>query len=228
MRAPLLLAFAALALVGAAPVATPLGLDGFVPDEILPPPPADSSPAHHAEIAELAALERSRTAADLEAARADDRTKNASIFANAIGPGFMLDRLPETARLMALVRASEKAAANRAKDEFKRPRPWIVNPGIGACSRDDEPLSSYPSGHATMAFAMGSVLARLFPARAAPIMARAQLYAEHRLVCEMHYRSDVGAGETLGTVVAERLMTDPEFRAQFARAQTELAARAIR
>lgn len=221
----LFVSLAALALAGAAPnEASLLTETDVVPEAILPPPPAETSAAHRAELAELAAMEASRTPAEVAAAKADDATKGASIFAEAIGTGFALDRLPETARLMAEVRTAEKFAADRAKAAFRRPRPWIANPSIKACSTDDEPLSSYPSGHTTMGYSMAAVLARLVPSRAPAIMARAARYGESRLVCEVHYRSDVTAGETLGLVVAERLMAKPAFQVQYARAAAELAA----
>lgn len=199
-----------------------LGPADVVSGQVLPPPPAPGSIQSRIERDELAVVERSRTAADIAAAKSDSETKNASIFRDAIGPAFDLDRLPQTALLMAMVRESEKAAADRAKDYFKRPRPWIANPRIGACSRADEPLSSYPSGHATMGYSMAAVLSRLVPQRAPAIMARAAAYAQSRIICEVHYRSDVTAGEALGLIVAERLMQKPEFRDQFNRARAEL------
>lgn len=190
--------------------------------QVLPPPPAPNSAQARAERAELEAVERTATAAELAAARNDDTTKNASVFRDAIGPGFELDRLPQTALLMAMVRGTEKASADRAKDYFKRPRPWIVDPKIHACSRNDDPLSSYPSGHTTMAYSMGAILSQLIPNRAPAIMARAAQYAQNRIICEVHFRSDVTAGEALGLIVAERLMQKPQFRAQFNRARQEL------
>jgi acid phosphatase (class A) len=213
-----------LALAAAAPPPVSLlGPGDLVSAQILPPPPIANSPQAQAEQAELATIERSRTSAAVDAAKRDSATKDASIFAEAIGPRFRLERLPQTALLMAMVRGSEKVAADRAKAYFKRPRPWIANPSIAACSRNDEPLSSYPSGHATMGFSMGAVLSRLVPQRASAIMARAARYGESRLVCEVHYRSDVTAGEALGLIVAERLMAKPSFRLQFNRARAELA-----
>ena len=228
MRAVMIGALA-LVLVGASPAKEPSLLTDadIAPASILPPPPGDDSAAHRAEIAELAAIEAGRTASELAAAQYDSATKDASVFAEAIGPAFDLAKLPETERLMAMVRSSEKFAADRAKAAFKRPRPWIGLPAIKACSRDDEPLTSYPSGHTTMGFSMGAVLARLIPGKAEAIMARAARYGESRLVCEVHFRSDVTAGEVLGLVVAERLMAKPEFVAQYARAQAELREAAI-
>jgi len=190
----------------------------------LPAPPADGSAAAKAEVAELHAIEAARSAEALASAKSDDETKNASIFARIMGPGFDLKALPATAKLMGEVRTEEKVAADSAKAYFKRKRPWIVDPSFRSCSRDDEPLSGYPSGHATMGFAMAVVLADMAPDRAQALLARAQVYADNRLVCGMHFRSAIVAGQVLGTVVANDLLANPAFRADRDAAEAELRA----
>jgi acid phosphatase (class A) len=74
-----------------------------------------------------------------------------------------------------------------------------------------------------MGYAMASILARLNPSKAPAIMARAAEYAHNRLVCEVHFSSDVTAGQAYGMMIAERLMEQPGFVAQFAAARRELA-----
>lgn len=194
------------------------------PQAVLPPPPAPGSTQAVAELAELHAMERRRSAADIAAAELDGRTKNPTIFAALLGPKFDLDKLPATKRLFDMVRATEKQVVDHGKDEFRRPRPWIVDPALASCSKKSEPLSSYPSGHTSMAFSMAGVLARLAPDKAGPILARAARYGESRIVCEQHFRSDVTAGEALGLLIAERLMAKPDFRTAFDAARGELAA----
>jgi membrane-associated phospholipid phosphatase len=83
-------------------------------------------------------------------------------------------------------------------------------------------LNSYPSGHSTLAFSMGVVLADLMPGKSQAILSRAGQYAERRLVCGVHYRSDIVAGQQFGTVLALRLMENPAFQAQMAKARAEL------
>ena len=129
---------------------------------------------------------------------------------------------------MALVRASEKDAANRGKAEFRRERPYAVDPSLRACKRNEDLVSSYPSGHTSMAYAMGETLARLLPEHAPAIMARAARYAQTRITCEQHFRSDVTAGAVLGTLVAERLRGKPAFDAAYQAAAAELAAVRVR
>src|SRR5436190_12411616 len=176
------------------PVAAFLSADDLDASRFVPPPPAEGSRIARAEIVELHAIEAGRSRAALARARADDVTKDASIFAAAMGPGFDLKALPATAKLMSEVRNEEKVAADQAKAHFARKRPWIVDPSFKSCSKDDEPLSSYPSGHATMGFSMAVVLADLAPERAPALLARAADYANSRLVCGMHFRADIVAG----------------------------------
>jgi hypothetical protein len=223
------LILAAAALVAAAPAAdkAPALLGDLDPVRVLPSPPVAGSPQALAELAELHAIETARSPADEAAARIDGDTKNGSIFGVALGSGFDLAKLPATAALLEMVRASEKATVDRGKDEFRRPRPYIVDPTLKSCKRNDDPLSSYPSGHTSMAFSMGEVLARLVPEKAGPILARAARYGQSRIVCGQHFRSDVSAGQMLGLLIAERLMVEPPFRTAFDSARRELVAAGI-
>jgi acid phosphatase (class A) len=192
------------------------------PALLLPEPPGDDTPLGKAELAQLHVIDRTRTPDEVAHAKADNSVKNVSIFAAVMGPGFDLDRLPATRALFHTVREEEKVAADRAKDHFRRNRPWITDPTLHACATDDEPQSSYPSGHTTMGYAMASILARLVPSRAPAIMARAADYAHNRLLCEVHFPADVTAGQAYGMMIAERLMEQPAFQAQFAAASAEL------
>ncbi|HEX7854781.1 MAG TPA: phosphatase PAP2 family protein [Sphingobium sp.] len=222
----LLLAVAAVALVAAKPAAAPLLLTeaNFDPALLLPPAPNDDSAAGRLELAQIHLIDQIRTPEEVAHAKADSATKNASIFAEAMGPGFDLDLLPVSKALFQTVRAEEKAAADRAKDHFRRNRPWITDSSLHPCSTDDEPQSSYPSGHTAMGYAMGVILARLAPSKAPAIMARAADYAHSRLICEVHFPADVAAGQAFGTMIAERLMEQPAFRVQFDAAAAELRA----
>lgn len=209
----------------AAPLLGATDLDAAL---VLPPPPASGSAQARAEFAELHAIEAVRTPAEEAEARAEGDTKNATIFTEALGPRFDLAALPETTRLMAIVRASEKDVVDRGKAHFQRARPYAIEPALKSCKASGEPGSSYPSGHTTMAFAMGQTLARLVPDKAEAVLARAARYGQSRIVCEQHFRSDVTAGQALGTLVAERLMQKPAFQRQYDAARRELEQASVR
>lgn len=219
------LLFVAPLLLAAAPAPKPAALlPDLNPSLILPPPPAAGSPQAAAELAELRWIDANRTPEQFAAAKHDDETKSVAAFADVMGPGFDLARLPATAHMFDIVRATEKAVADRGKAYFLRDRPWIVDPALHNCGRDDEPKSSYPSGHTTMGYSMGGVLARLAPEKAQAVLARSASYGQNRIVCQYHFRSDVAAGEALGLVIAERLMADPTFRPAYDDARRELVA----
>lgn len=190
----------------------------------LPPPPAAGSAVEKGELKELHAIAARSSKALKAIATRDAKDESPDIFNDAIG--FDATAKPETARLLEMVIEEEDGDSKTAKAYFHRLRPYAVDPGVRAC----EPVkpgkikaaNSYPSGHSSLAFSMGVVLASLIPQKAQAILARAQEYAEHRLVCGVHYRSDIVAGQQFGTVLALKLMQHPAFRAQMELARAEL------
>lgn len=197
-------------------------VSAFDPALLLAPPPTPQSDAGAWELGTLHAIEATRSPAAFARAKHDDETKDATIFNQALGAGIDIRAMPDTWALMDLVRAEEKAVANEAKDHFRRTRPWIIDPSLHVCATDDGPQTSYPSGHTTMGYAMGEILARLAPGKAPAILARSAGYAQNRLVCGMHFSSDIAAGQVLATVIVERLMQNPAFLKAFGRAKTEM------
>ncbi|MDB5422848.1 MAG: phosphatase family protein, partial [Phenylobacterium sp.] len=105
-----------------------------------------------------------------------------------------------------------------------RERPFHEDRALDVCDDGHDVKNSYPSGHATMAYAAAAVLAQLAPGAAQAVLAKAADYAESRLVCGVHYRADVDAGQVLGNVLVARLMTKPAFNAELEAARAELAA----
>ena len=91
------------------------------------------------------------------------------------------------------------------------PEPWLAASG------------SYPSGHAALGWAWALVLTEMAPERADAILARGMAYGESRVICGVHYSSDVEAGRLVGAVLVARLKADPAFQADFAVAARELA-----
>lgn len=189
----------------------------------LPPPPADGSADNKAEFAELRAIAARSTPEELAAALKDGKDERPDLFDKTVGLDLMA--LPETGKLMTMLAEEEGADVKAAKKYFHRVRPYRADPTVKTCAPTDphKAANSYPSGHATIAFTTGVVLAALLPAKAQAIMARASQFAETRLTCGVHFRSDIVAGQQYGTVIALKLMDNPVFQAQMAKARTELA-----
>lgn len=231
LRATLLLA-AALACVtpaiASAPGRSPAPGDAATLDPllILPPPPADGSPAQQGELRELHMIQAQRSAERFRQAQADARRYDAvAIYAGTLGPRFNLANLPATARVVGRLTRAQAVVKTRGKDEFKRRRPWASDPTLKGCDHSgDAPNTSYPSGHSTLAFSLGVLLADLMPEHAGAILSRASDYATSRMVCGVHYRSDIVGGQVLGASVTELFLHDPANQADLAAARSELRA----
>jgi len=191
---------------------------------LLPPPPAAESRWAKSELAELHALASTSSPADIEAARRDDADEKPDLFNAALG--FDITALPATTKMLNDVLKEEDTDSKAAKAYFHRDRPWIVDASIKSCVpvKPGPAANSYPSGHASLAFSMGVVLAALIPEKAQAILARAKEFGERRLVCGVHFPSDIVAGQQFGTVLAVRLMEKPAFKAEMDAARAELRA----
>ena len=191
----------------------------------LPPPPAQDSIRTRGELQELHAIAVIASDARKAAATHDAHDETPDIFNAAIG--FDIATTPQTQKLLQIVVDEEDPDSKAAKSFFHRLRPYAADPTLVTCEtpKPGKPANSYPSGHSTLGFAMGVVLAQVMPDKAQAILARAGEYAENRLVCGVHYRSDIVAGQQFGTILALKLMQKPAFQQQMAAAQTELKGR---
>lgn len=195
------------------------------PAQILPPPPAVGSELDRKEISEVKTWVAQASDKERQLAALDANNKTVGFFSDTIN-GFNLADLPQTEALFEQIRRNEDQVAKVFKNHFQRPRPYITDPTISLCVQAEQggDLASYPSGHATMAYSMGVILAHLLPTQASKIMQRAQLYAFNRMRCGAHHRSDIVAGQVLGTLIAVELLQNTNFQEMVAKAMQELSA----
>jgi acid phosphatase (class A) len=204
-------------------VLTPEQVD---PSRLLPPPSKDGSEQQKADLAEVQRVYKSRGPERHAQAEWDDKHESVELFFTTLGPKFDLAKLPKTAKLLAVVDNEQSVVANIAKRYFLRNRPWAIDPSLVACDYKPgaAPLTSYPSGHATLSYSEGYILAALMPEKAQPILARASEYAYSRVVCGAHYGSDIEASHVLGTELAMLMLQNPGFAAQVDASRAELRA----
>jgi acid phosphatase (class A) len=217
----------------AAPAAAPhqktlkiLTPDQLDPASILPPPVADGTDAQKADLAEVQRLYRERTPERRAQAEWDDKHEDSMLFASTLGPKFDLAKLPATAQLLAVLENDQAVAANMSKRYFLRNRPWAIDPSLVACDYKPNaaPLTSYPSGHATLSYSVGLVLANLIPEKSQAILTRARDYAYSREVCGAHYASDTEASHVLGTIVGLQFLASSKAQPMIEAARAELRA----
>ena len=159
-------------------------------------------------------------------ARYDDNFDAFTAFAPVLGEGFTEQNYPLTDSALERVLAPLGAAIGIAKDRFERERPFEVDAAAAPCIEPSDRLrasGSYPSGHAAFGWAWALVLAELAPGRADAILARGREYGDSRVVCGLHYPSDVEAGRVIAAAAIARLHAEPSFRRDLEAARLELA-----
>jgi acid phosphatase (class A) len=190
--------------------------------QILAPPPAPDSAKGKADLQAVLDAQRDRTPAEVKSAQADARL-SVFRFADVVGPGFKPDKLPFATQFFARVVIEDEHAIDVAKAIFHRPRPYVLDHAVKpAVPTTMNGYTSYPSGHATFAYATAIVLANMVPEKAAAIFDRADRFAENRVIGGVHYPTDLQAGRISASVIANVLLHDPRFEADFRRARGEV------
>ena len=176
-----------------------------------PPPPAFGSPAFLADRAEIRALSDNRTPEQRASAVYWNFPTGSftppgywNLVATDYAAAYGLDERAAT-RAFALTNASMMDAMIGcwdAKYFYWTLRPSQADPGITLTfGLPNHP--SYPSGHSCISAAAATVLAHLFPDRAAEVQAWVTEAGLSRMYAGIHYRFDITAGQNLGGAVAQ-------------------------
>jgi acid phosphatase (class A) len=188
---------------------------------ILPPPPAQNSDITRTELAELHRIEKLRTPQQIVAAKADDQEQDIFIFKNVLGENFTAADLPITAALSAHIHNDEGVASKPLKVSFARSRPFQLDSTLHpVCELSKEP-NSYPSGHTLSGYLLAFTLVQIVPEKQEQIIQRADDYAHNRLVCGVHYASDVDTSQKMAYVMFGYMLANPRFQKQLAAAREE-------
>ncbi|MEM9634889.1 MAG: phosphatase PAP2 family protein [Pseudomonadota bacterium] len=204
----------------------------LLPDSLslLPPSPTWGTPrqlmdeALNAEALKLAGTPRFLLAArdaDLNFPNAADN------FSCALGVEISADKTPTLYELMRRTMTDAGNSTKAAKDKYRRKRPFQAN-GKTTCTPDDEAFlshnGSYPSGHAAIGWTWALILAQISPDRSNAVLERGKGFGDSRVICNVHWQSDVVEARILGAAVVAKLNSVAEFKADLETAKTELAA----
>lgn len=212
-------------------------LQGYLPIDqspdglsLLPAPPAEDSAAFAAD-QEAFRKTRSLINTPRWAQAARDANLNfpesPQAFSCALDAPITRDALPNLYILMHRTWTDAIYATLAVKDKYKRVRPFVVNTQTSCTPNDEAKLTkdgSYPSGHTSIGWAWALILAEIAPERADAILSRGYAFGQSRVICGVHWQSDVTAGRVLAAAVVSKLHTDPVFMAQLAAAKKEIAA----
>ena len=195
---------------------------------LIPPYPILQSLGDEADVAGVRQWQQSGNSLRWQLAQADAEISY-NRFAEAFGSTISPASTPLLVHLLDRVEADLSAVLANAKRSYNRPRPYQRLQMARVCGFNPAPAAevdpkggnSYPSGHATFGWSMALLLAEVAPERAQIILARGREYGESRIVCAVHYPSDVLAGELLVSALVGRLYAVPEFKRELICAQQE-------
>jgi acid phosphatase (class A) len=205
---------------------TGMNLDGAA---IVGPPPTPDSPRGKADQATFEATRALAGTPAWDKAIADADLSGAhgfKSFSCAAGVTISPQATPTLTTL--LLRMTDDAATlyQPAKAAFQRSRPPVGNTKPICVPREKwiETDGSYPSGHGLIGWSWALVISEVAPEHASAVLARGREFGDSRIICGVHYQSDIEAGRYLGSAMVSRLHQDPTFMSDLEKAKAEVAA----
>ena len=203
-----------------------------LPDSValLPRPPALGSAAEalDQDVARTALALQSSNHFKLAALDADLSFPTAAgAFSCALGAPVTSEYMPTLYRLLRRVMSDAGAATNAAKNKYHHARPFMLDAEPTCQPGAEENLrkvGSYPSGHTAIGWSWAEVLAEIAPDRAEAILERGRAFGESRLVCNVHWVSDVMEGRIIAAATVVKLHSNSDFLADMQTAKKELEA----
>jgi len=202
----------------------------------------DAPPAKNPDIERnqvlMAQLSADRYAKDEAYADADAYLADALIqrFSTAAGETLNRTRRPILAHMMFRIWRNLDKYSSDLKKLYPRDRPFVRDTTIQPCNvsfLQPSNGSSYPSGHAADGYAAALLLVDVMRGgggaterdRTDLLLARGIRFGTNRMICGVHFPSDVAAGEAFAKALYAKISTTTsEFQADLACARVEEAA----
>lgn len=204
---------------------------GQLPDSLglLPPPPAAGSAQQAADLDTARRMRALRDTPRWALAVQDAQLKfpaAARSFECALQVPISQQDTPHLNMLLRRTMLDAALATYAAKNHYQRQRPFVAIGGPTCTPGEEAALAkdgSYPSGHTAIGWAWALVLTQAAPQHADALLQRGYAFGGSRVICGVHWQSDVQAGRTIGAATVARLQSDPAFQAQLALAREEIA-----
>lgn len=218
-----------------APSRRPARISGYLSPEALPqglafiPAPPENGSAAFALDEEI-----SRKSLDLQGTprwelAAEDAEINSprilEAFSCALNVPVNANDTPRLCLLLARSLTDTTRTVRIVKNQYRRPRPYLINKKP-ICTPEYqtqmEGNGSYPSSHAAIGWVWALVLSEIAPDRADATLARGLAFGHSRIVCNVHWNSDVVEGRILAAAIVARLHAEPAFRADLDLVKAEI------
>jgi acid phosphatase (class A) len=196
---------------------------------ILPPPPLAGSPEQAVDEAVFRSTRALKGTDRWALATNDAKLSVAALLADfscALGTTLDPSRMPALVTLVTHALADMSPEIDKTKKFFDRRRPYLVLGG-DICTEKTDSLArspSFPSGHTTIEYGLAMILAQLAPDHAASLLQRGRVLGESRIICGVHWVSDVQSGYLEASSLVSALNGNARFRADLDAARRELDA----
>ncbi|CAG37094.1 acid phosphatase [Desulfotalea psychrophila] len=221
----------------AVPEIRPGFLQGYLPVDMLPnsltlipPPPAEGSTAFALDREVNRQSHALQGTARWNLAKRDARLKfpqAAETFSCALGLPISEAETPHLYMLLRRTIADAILSTTKAKNHYRRTRPFVLN-GEPTCTPTKEAhmkkSGSFPSGHTAIGWAWALILVEVAPEQTDAILARGWAFGQSRIICNVHWQSDVLMGQVMGAAAVAKLHSDPAFLAEIEAAKAEVQA----
>lgn len=173
-------------------------------------PPAANGPEAASDLAVLLWLQTYRTP-EMEASAWLGLYRDPAAFSRALGVD-MVKQIPTlSSGITAFIKPVDQALGV-LKATYRRQRPFQAHPQIHPCLPLEDTYS-FPSGHSTWYRTAAELLADLVPERRDRLIAVGLHGGAARVMCGMHYPSDVEAGQRLGAEAARQIIQSEQWQA---------------
>ena len=196
--------------------------------EILSEPPSPYSTDFIRDQAIFKQSQNLKNTARWQQAKIDADVSNAHLgipFSTAFGLEINEKNTPVLFEILRKIKLDSRYSTQTAKKHYNRERPYAYF-NVSTCTPDEENTKnqfvSYPSGHTTIGWTYALVLAELRPDRQSEILKRGIEFGQSRVICNMHWQSDVDAGRLMGAAQYARLQADPVFKTDMQKAKLEV------
>lgn len=197
---------------------------------LIPPPPAPGSAALAADEEAMRKGLTLRGTPRWALAAEDavlDFPQAAGAFSCALKAPVTEQETPHLYMLLRRTLVDAGGSTGTAKNHYRRVRPFVVNREPTCTPGAEKSLAengSYPSGHSAVGWAWALILTEIAPEETDAILARGRAYGESRVICNVHWQSDVVEGRFMGAGTVARLHADQAFQADLKAAGAELQA----
>jgi acid phosphatase (class A) len=191
---------------------------------LLPPPPADGSPADMRDLQLVLDFQKAATPERLAKAQADVEVSIYRVAGEVFGPSFNWENYPLVGQFFLKINRDSAVGIRPIKQQYYRAPPYEASKDVVTpeASKLTAQFPSHPSGQATFGAMAAMLLAIMVPEKKTALYARGWEYGEGRIVTGIAYPSDWQGGHIAAAVFVTLMLQNPEFRADLEAVKAEV------